>query len=167
MEELQSFLDDPDEIITDPLIIAVGPDAGRYEPNENMWCLGMSAAHAAATPAVAIIAFLQQVIANRNCQLMERFGIQHPMVFYAWVDKQVGQLRFSLVSGQGVRPPFRAEIRCITQPDPLIQHYLAIMTHDGIPWGEITILEPGDPEPEVLPHEPLLVWTVQLPTDGD
>jgi hypothetical protein len=167
MEELQSFLDDPDDVINDPLIIAVGPDAGRDEPHENMWDLGMSAARAAATPAAAIIAFLQQVIANRNRQLTARFGMQHPMVFYAWVDEQAGQLRFSLVSGQGVRPPFGAEIRCITQPDPLIQHYLAITTHDGIPWAQITILEPGDPEPEALPLEPLLVWTVQMPTDID
>ena len=164
---LESFLDDPDDVINDPLIIAVGPDADCNEPRENLWGLAMTAARAAATSAAEIIDFLLKVIDSRNRQLTARFGTRHPMVFYVWVDEQAGQLRFSLISGQGVRPPFGAEIRCITQPEPLIEHYLTITTHDGIPWDQIIILEPGDPVPEPLPLEPLLVWTVQLPLAVD
>src|SRR5688572_21906615 len=107
MSQMESFLDDPDDVINDPLIIAVGPDANRDEANENMWCLGMAAARAATTSVADIRDFLYAVLTNRNLQLLRRFppirgSKPYGMVFYAWVDAQPGQLRFSLISGRGV-----------------------------------------------------------------
>ncbi len=64
------------------------------------------------------------------------------MTFYAWLDEQASQLRFSLVSGCGRPLPFGAAYDDSVALEQVVMSFLAYPFHDGIPIHELGISLP-------------------------
>ena len=119
--------------------VVVRPGEPLAESRDNQWGFGLDDQQRAAVSSDDVEEFVRAVAAGRGRWLAGRdLG---PMQFYCWHDAQAGQLRFSLVSGGGIRSLFGRPVEPVS--------LLRAVVRDFLSGGE--------------PEEPLLVWVKAVP----
>lgn len=117
-----------EEIEANATVVGEGEEIG------NTRSISMPSEQAACTSVEQLTGLLEKVRAAHRSSVAPERGLP-ALTFYAWVDHQAGQLRFSVTSSQEL--PFRTSIEVIDDPKPVIQEYLASPYLDGIPWEEL------------------------------
>lgn len=72
---------------------------------ENMYCVGLPENERIQLKCEEVVLFL------RRCSYLISSKLIEPIRFYAWIDGQVGQLRFSCISEINSELPFKAKIK--------------------------------------------------------
>src|SRR3712207_5231230 len=80
------------------------------EANSNLWQIALGPSDAAAVSPRDILSFIDHVVARWERQIVDRFGHDRRMLFYAWFDEPADQLRFSLVSAAHKGLPFGGRV---------------------------------------------------------
>jgi|JI10StandDraft_1071094.scaffolds.fasta_scaffold217960_5 hypothetical protein len=139
------------DALIDPLEI-------QREAVENLRYLAIPRGHP--VPDIQIVeAVVARVVEARREHLRAR--TKRSMTMYWWHDVLAGQLRCSLVCSSHRRLPFRARVRHVACPRPILEEWLTSPWLQGIPWTDLEC-EP-DAESEDAPvRETIRVWSVVL-----
>lgn len=130
---------------------------GEGEDVENTRSISMSSEQAACTSVGQLTGLLDEVRAAFWSSVASERGLP-ALTFYAWVDHQAGQLRFSVTSLQEL--PFGTAIEVSDDPERVAQEFLASPYVDGVPWEE---LEEGEGlEASQSSPGPMLVFATPL-----
>ena len=150
----------------------VGPSTSDlfYEAQGNLRAFTTSQMEANTLQVQDVVKALHNIIAIREQQLFEQHGNTHPMVFYCWVDKQAGQLRFSLVSAFHQKLPFSCTVKIVEQLADVVSAFLHSPYLNGISMSEFgETLAAGQQAPLAADMAEaanfvLDVWTTRLPS---
>ncbi len=96
----------------------------REEIANNMWRFHGSPEETGHHSVDKLKGWLESVIGNREQQLLD----QHPVrraIFYMWVDTQLAQLRFNLISDAHDPLPFGRRCNILQTPDLILHDFLA------------------------------------------
>ena len=152
------------ELVADPIFIDESRKGLNLEARENLWGFRVDQDESPKLERCDVLDFLTAVQEARNQQILERFGRSHPMVLYCWVDVQVGELRFSLVSVLHGRLPFGVPIEETDDAGAIADVFLADTYQEGIPLEEFRVATQEDADLDERPRlSPLPVWSKVLP----
>ena len=136
---------------------------GDNESRENTWAVSLTSEQAEATSAADVVNFIESARSafSKTAPSHARFA---QLRFYAWVDEQAGQLRFSVSSKDPL--PFGVPTRPVEDPLVIPNRLLSSDYLEGIPWSEFEYTG-SDGEPDNTPEdaalqEPLEVYVVPL-----
>jgi len=132
------------------------------EAQPNMWSFSISPGQAEIITVHDVKDFIIEVIKARSVQLQEHGFSSGEMVFYCWHDEQAGHLCFSMVSSNHGFLPFGAKLQKVEDLETIINSWLNSPYLHGIPWDDLEILEPGDPnikDEEQTEEYILQVWS--------
>jgi len=140
-----SYLEDDD--------VALAPQDLDHECRTNTWCYDVPPGP---TDVPAVVSALQLV----HRELSQR--LTSPGTFYAWHDKQAGQLRCSLTSAPSDRLPFSAPYRSTINAVEVVTLAATDPTPGLTPYAELVDGAACSPtaEHEILP--PFPVWVAPL-----
>jgi len=124
----EDFLQDLEEIITDPLFIG----AKDEEISNNMWCVSVNSELAKVITFEDLSAFIERVIANRKEQI-KTINPAANVLFYLWFDEQASQIRFNVISDDRTGLPFRCNVTLAEDYASILKDFLGHPYHDGIP----------------------------------
>ncbi|MCI4066077.1 hypothetical protein MRQ36_27435 [Micromonospora sp. R77] len=143
---VRSYLDDDEVMLL--------PDDTDREQRLNTWGYSVPQGRLDATAVVAALQFVHRELRQR---------VTGPATFYAWYDKQAGQLRCSLTSAPADRIPFRAPYRATTDAAEVVALVAADPTPGLIPWNELATVEriAASLATKALPP-PFPVWVAPL-----
>lgn len=118
----------------------------QEEIYNNMWIIDIGNKFAKKITLQDLTNFLTNLVQNRSQQIQEKYP-DLKATFYIWYDPQSVQLRFNIISGEKIRPPFGCSINILKSPLPILKTFLDNIQKDPHPlsWENITILNPGDP----------------------
>lgn len=139
---------------------------GSTEKLDNTWMISMSREQVSQTSPAAVVSFLDQARAAYEL-LAVRHPDKRPLRFYAWVDAQAGQLRFSVSSAD--RLPFGRRIRFVPEPADIASEFLSSPYLHGIPVSEFSDADHKVETSEPVTDEdrpPLNVYVVGLCYSG-
>lgn len=139
-------ISDLDHIINDTVTLFGRNDAIKEEIYHNMWSLGFDYDFVKKMTAQDLTFFLVRVLEQRSAQIAKNYP-HLKATFYLWYEEQIEQLRFNVLSGENIRPPFGCTLNILNSPQPIFKKFLDDMQseHPPLSWGNITILNPGDP----------------------
>jgi hypothetical protein len=129
----------------------------QEEIANNIWRLHGSPEEIAGFDADKLKRWLDTVIANREQQLLAVDPIRRA-IFYVWLDTQVVQLRFNVISNAHERLPFRRRYNLLLTPDPILHDFLARSNRD-----EGWLDEDPDDWEEYLERHGFDVYAIALP----
>ncbi len=153
-----TFLDSLDEVSSDEIHVDDSPEGVEREARANMWAFSVTQHQAREMTVAQILQFLQAVVEARAERLSRLHRTSHQMYFYVWCDEQASQLRFSLVSARHGQLPFGCPVTVVPEPTPIIERFLRLPYHDGIP---LDIAENSEVEASTV--QSLEVWTRLIP----
>lgn len=94
-------------------------------------------------PAVLEVEAVALALVDVGAALKARFGaVTGPLTFYAWHDKQAGQLRCSMGSAAFDQLPFRGQFRPVTDPTALLASLAADANPGLVAWDELAEIGP-------------------------
>lgn len=129
----------------------------RDEIYNNMWYFSGSSKDTARFSVVQLKQWLEDVIADRERQLLAYDPVRRA-IFYLWVDTQLAQLRFNLISDAHVRLPFGRRYTILETPESVIEEFLARLSN-GNGWLDTN----ADNWDEFLQNQSLDIYAVALP----
>jgi len=129
---MNPFLDWLVEVEQDQVVIDATQAGLETEARKNLWTFSLTEQQAQELKPEEVLHFLQTVISARERLITERFGHQHPMVFYCWFDELAAQLRFSLVSACHNQLPFKSRVNLVVELIFIVESFLASSYHNGI-----------------------------------
>jgi hypothetical protein len=132
------FFADLQEIVNDSLVT----DHLHIE-RENMWAISITNDLAQEITVDEFAEFIQGVIENRRSQAV---GLKTAMTFYAWLDKQAAQFRFSVIP-ESMPLSFTCEIVKISDLKKIVREFLEFNFHKGFELSELLAKENEIDEP--------------------
>ena len=122
------FFADLQEIVNDPLVTE-----HAHIERENMWAISITNKLAHEITVGEFAEFIQGVIENRRTQAV---GLKMAMTFYAWLDKQAAQFRFSVIP-EAMPLSFTCEIAKTSDLKKIIREFLEFNFHDRLELSEL------------------------------
>ena len=152
----QEYFEDLKEIITDKIYIGNSVIELDEEIRNNEWLISMSQELCEITKKEDFLEFFEAVIENRKEQVLNS-NKNHGIVFYLWFDEQACQLRFNLISDFHKELPFGCKLKIIDNPDEIIEDFLNVNYHNGIPLEDfVDVTEENDNNKEIEETEYVL-----------
>jgi len=133
---MNSFNDWLAEVEADPVVVETTQADLDAEASGNLWTFSLSPQQAQEVKQEEVLHFLKAVLLAREHQVTERFGNQHPMVFYCWLDEQTAQLRFSLVSALHNCLSLGSKVNIVADLSSIVKQLLSSPYHGGVPIEE-------------------------------
>jgi hypothetical protein len=149
-----TFLDSLDEVSGDEILVDESPEGLRREALTNLWAFSVTQQHAEQLVVAQVLRFIQIVVEARAERLAKRCSTSH----HVWCDEQASQLRFSLVSARHGQLPFGFPVTVVPGQLRIIESFLNLPYHDGIPLDTA-----DDTEVEDSIEQPLEVWSRLIP----
>jgi hypothetical protein len=137
---------DFDFILNDEITLFGNTNSIKEEIYHNMWIIDIDNDFAKKITLPDLSKFLTELLENRSQQVQEKYPTLKA-TFYLWYDAQSVQLRFNILSGENIRPPFGCSINILESPLPILQTFLDDIQRDPHPldFQNFKFLEPGDP----------------------
>ena len=130
MRDKEELFKDIQEIKSDRLFITDSIDNLEEEVKNNCWSISMTREIASACEVDEVIEFLREVKADRSEQL-KKSEYKVGLIYYLWVDKQAGQLRFNFINSNHDRLPFGARLAFVDTEHEIISDFLTCKLTDG------------------------------------
>lgn len=139
-------LTDLEIIINDEITLFGNTTSIKEEIYHNMWRITFDNDFIKTITKKDLFIFLEKLLEERSLQILEKYP-NLKATFYIWYDELAGQLRFNILSGDNVRPPFGCTLNILKSPMPILQKFLDDMQseHPPLGWENLKIINPGDP----------------------
>jgi hypothetical protein len=155
------------EIITSPIMITGDPRRDCEETYHNMWGIMLHDRSVVKNVSLQeLYNFMKAVIKNRELQI-QISAVISPIIFYLWVNDNIGRLCFNILSCREDELPFGCTVHIVNSLEQILQQFLDTPYHGGsIPMEDIIECELGDDDDdEDLKSYVLDVYTVDMSTN--
>lgn len=95
------------------------------ETKHNCWSISLDDDLAKVCTVENLADFLKEVKTDRKKQLRNS-NLKVGLIYYLWIDKQVGQLRFNFINSNHKNLPFKAQVTLVQTEDEVISEYMKL-----------------------------------------
>ncbi|MBC1374014.1 hypothetical protein HCB45_03510 [Listeria sp. FSL L7-0091] len=125
----KEFLQELEEIVSDPIFIGKNKSERQKEIDNNMWCISINVKVVEGITLEDLLIFIKRVISNRNEQV-QKLKLSKTILFYLWFDAQASQIRFNVISNYDIALPFGCKTTFVDNYDCIIKEFLQTAYHN-------------------------------------